>query len=77
MAKILFNSVISTSKARFGVLDIGNLYLETPMRQYEYMFIHIVDIPDDIVQKNNLNAIAKNGKVYVKISKEMYGLQKA
>ena len=76
-AKILFNSVISSPQARFGVLDIGNFYLGTPMLRYEYMFINISDIPDDIVQKYNLKAIAKNGKVYVEIRKGMYGLPQA
>jgi len=37
------------------------------------MFINIADIPDYII-KNNLKAIAKDGKVYVEIRKGMYGL---
>ena len=76
-AKILFNSVISTPKARFGVLDIGNFYLGTDMKRYEYMFINMSDIPDDIVQKYNLKMLAKNDKVYVEIRKGMYGLPQA
>ena len=35
-SKIIWNSVISTEGARFGCLDVGNFYLETPMKRYEY-----------------------------------------
>ena len=73
----IVNSVISTLKARFGVLDIGNFYLGTDMKRYEYMFINMSDIPDDIVQKYNLKMLAKNEKVYVEIRKGMYGLPQA
>jgi hypothetical protein len=31
VAKILFNSVISTPGARFGTMDISNFYLMTPL----------------------------------------------
>ena len=48
-AKILINSTISTPNARFCAFDIGNFYLGTPMKQYEYMFIYLKDIPLDIV----------------------------
>jgi len=41
------------------------------------MFINIADIPDDIVERYNLKAIAKNGKVYVEIRKCMYKLPQA
>jgi len=44
------------------------------MKRYEYMFINIADIPDNINEKYILKAIAKNVKVYVKIQKGMYGL---
>ena len=47
------------------------------MQRYEYMFINIEDIPDDIVKQYNLTEIASNGKVYVEIRKGMYGLPQA
>ena len=52
-AKIMFNSVISTKKVRFGVMDIGNVYLGTLMKRYEYMSLNIRGIPDDIIEKYN------------------------
>ena len=36
-SKIIWNSVISTEGARFGCLDVGNVYLEMPMDRCEYM----------------------------------------
>jgi hypothetical protein len=35
--KLLINSVISTPRARFFMMDIKNFYLCTPMTRYEYM----------------------------------------
>jgi hypothetical protein len=36
-AKKMWNSVISTPGAKFGGADIKNMYLKTPLDQYEYM----------------------------------------
>jgi hypothetical protein len=41
MAKILINSVISTLGAKFLVIDIKNLYLNTPLGRFEYMVINL------------------------------------
>ena len=76
-AKILINSTISTPKAKFCVFDIGNFYLSTPMQQYEYMFMHLKDIPEDTITKYNLHNIVQNDKIYVEIRKGMYGLPQA
>ena len=47
------------------------------MQRYEYMFINIKDIPEDIVKQYKLTEIENNGKVYVEIRKGMYGLPQA
>jgi hypothetical protein len=36
-AKIMWNSVISTPRAKFGGASIKNMYLKMPLNQYEYM----------------------------------------
>ena len=54
VAKILFNSVISTKAARFMTIDISNFYLMTPLKQPEYIFIHVRDIPDEIITEYKL-----------------------
>jgi hypothetical protein len=38
-SKILWNSVISTKDACFAGANIKNMYLETPLDQFEYMKI--------------------------------------
>jgi hypothetical protein len=48
-SKCLWNSVVSTPDAEYMCLDLKNLYLETPMEEYEYMRLHISDIPDKII----------------------------
>jgi hypothetical protein len=44
-AKILFNSVVSTSNAKFCTMDIKDFYLNTPMERYKYMHIPIKHHP--------------------------------
>ena len=38
-SKILWNSVLSTKYARFSCIDIKNMYLQSPMKEYKYMRI--------------------------------------
>ena len=76
-AKLLFNSVVSTERATFATADIGNFYLGTPMDVYEYMFLPLNLIPEEIVQQYNLHKLVSNGKVYCEIRKGMYGLPQA
>ena len=76
--KILFNSVVSTKNAKFMTIDIKNFYLNTPMERPEYMKLKIADMPENIIQHYNLRNIeTKDGYVYVKIQKGMYGLPQA
>jgi len=77
MAKILFNSVISTKQARFAAADIKDFYLNTTMERYKYMAIPLADIPETIIKQYNLLEKAHNGMVYVEIRKGMYGLPQA
>ena len=76
-AKILFNSVLSTPKARFMTGDVKDFYLMTPMERKEYMRIPINIIPPQIIELYNLTPLIHNGFVYVEISKGMYGLPHA
>ena len=73
--KIHLNSVISTSKAKYMTRDINNFYYRTPINEYEYGFLPLDLIPDEIVQQYNLLKIVSNGKVYFKIHKGMPGLK--
>ena len=75
--KILVNSTLSTPGARWLSLDVKNYYLGTPMDDYEYMFIPINSIPQEIIAHYKLRDIVHNGKVYMEIRHGMYGLPQA
>ena len=47
------------------------------MNWYDYMWIKMADIPQDIINQYGLTAKAVNGKVLVEIRKGMYGLKQA
>jgi hypothetical protein len=76
-SKILWNSTISTIGARFAGADIKNMYLGTPLDQYEYMRMHLSIIPEDIIVHYGLRDKVLNGYVYIEIRKGMYGLPQA
>ncbi|KAK1740972.1 hypothetical protein QTG54_008224 [Skeletonema marinoi] len=78
VAKILFNSVISTPGARFMTMDVGNFYLNTPLPRPEFLRLHIDDIPEEIITQYNLRQkVTDKGYTYVKATKGMYGLPQA
>ena len=54
VAKVLFNSVISTKNARFMRMYIANFYLMTPLSRPEYIHVSIKDIPDEIIREYDL-----------------------
>jgi len=56
-AKLLINSTISTPKAIFYSIDLANFYLMTPMEEFEYMRLRIEIIPEEIIQKYNLQEL--------------------
>ena len=75
VAKLLFNSVVSTVGARFMTMDISNFYLMTPLKRPEFIRINIRDIPDKIINEYNLKAkMTKNGSIYIRADRGMYGL---
>ena len=76
-AKVLFNSVVSTPKAKFMGIDVKNFYLGTPMERYEYMFLPIEIIPLEIIEQYNLLDKVHQGKIYIEIRRGMYGLPQA
>jgi hypothetical protein len=73
--KILINSVISTLRAKFLVIDIKNFYLNTP--RFEYMVINLFSLPQETIDKYDLIELAQDGKVYTEIQKGMYGFPQA
>ena len=51
-----------------------SFYLETPLYQYEYISIKEKCIPKHFMDLYNLHEIFKNGYVYLKIQRDVYGL---
>ena len=76
-SKILWNSVLSTPNAKYAVIDIHNMYLQTPMFPYEYMKIPIQKIPKEFMDAYDLHNKVHNGHIYCEIRKGMYGLPQA
>jgi hypothetical protein len=74
---MLINSTLSAEDAAMMMMDIKNYHLGTPLPRFEYMKILLSRFPEEIVQKYNLNALAVDGWVYIKIRKGMYGLKQA
>ena len=66
VAKLFFNSAVSTRNAKFMTMDISNFYLMTPLKRPEYIHISIKDIPNKIINEYKLRDISdKNGSVYI------------
>jgi hypothetical protein len=74
LIKILLNSVLSRKGARFSTIDLKNFYLNTPMKDSEYVRIKVADIPAEFIDKYNLQGMDRNGWIYFKIRRGYYGL---
>jgi hypothetical protein len=70
-AKNLINSVISNLGAKFLVIDIKKIYLNTPLGRFEYMVINLLSLPQETIDKYDLIKMAQDGKVYIEIQKGM------
>ena len=78
MVKLLLNIVVSTLKAQYMMMDIKNIYLDTPLKRYEYLQLKLDDMPDDIKRHYKLRGKAtQDGWKYVEVRKGMCGLPQA
>ena len=75
VAKILYNSIISTKGARFMTIYISNFYLMTPLERPEYIRINLRDIPDEIIEEYKLKEKTDTkSSVYIVANRRTYGL---
>ena len=75
VAKLLFNSVVSTPKVRFMTMDISNFYLMTTLKRPDYIRMKLSKIPSEVIKKYRLRDITTpDGSVYIEATKGMYGL---
>jgi hypothetical protein len=78
VAKMLFNSVISTKGAGFMTLDISNFYLMTPLHRAKFIQIKLSNTPDEVIREYKLRAkTTKNESIYIRAKHGMYGLPQA
>jgi hypothetical protein len=78
VAKLLFNSTISTRGARFMTMDISNFYLNSPLPCPEFIRIKLSNIPEEIIEEYKLRKKATSkGSIYIIATKGMYGLPQA
>ena len=78
VAKLLFNSVISTPNAKFMTVDISNFYLMMSLIRPEYLQVKLTDIPAEIIKEYKLKEkVNKNGCVFIEVTKGMYSLPQA
>jgi len=78
LVKTFLNSIILTKGAQCAMLDGKDFYLNTPMKQYEYMRIKITDITEEVIEHYKLREIVTDdGYIYCEIRKGMYCLPQA
>ncbi|KAL7481125.1 hypothetical protein ACHAW6_006797 [Cyclotella cf. meneghiniana] len=70
VAKILFNSVISTPETQFMTMDKSNFYLMTPLFRPEYIQVKLMDLPDKIINKYKIQDQANRKRsIFLKVVK--------
>ena len=75
VAKMLFNSVISTKGACFMTMDISNFYLMTPLHRPKFICMKLSDIPDKITNKYKLKKkTTLDGSINIRAKQGMYRL---
>jgi hypothetical protein len=75
VAKMLFNSVISTKGACYMSMDISNFYLMIPLHRPEFSHVKLSNIPDEVIEEYKLREKAsKNGSIYIKAKQILYSL---
>ena len=76
LIKVLLNSVLSRKGARFSTTNLKNFYLDTPMKDSEYVRIKVADIPEEFIYEYNLQGMDRNGWIYFEIRRGCYGLSR-
>ena len=74
LVKLMLNSVLSRKGAKFACFDISNFYLGTPLPRPEYVRMKIADIPQEFIDEYNLHKFVRDGWIYFKIVRGVYGL---
>ena len=74
LVKIVINIVLSRKDAKYFTFDIYNFYIQTPLDSPEYVCINLSDIPQYFIDEYDLLDSVRDGWVYFKINRGVYGL---
>jgi hypothetical protein len=77
MAKLHWNSVISTKNAKYMCVDIKNFYLTAWLDYFEYMKMPLSLSPLWIQEQYNMVALALDGYVHLEMRWAVRGLPQA
>ncbi|MGL5935811.1 MAG: reverse transcriptase domain-containing protein, partial [Cetobacterium sp.] len=76
--KCLINNVISTPNAKAACIDLKDFYLNNILPTPEYVFYRVDMIPEDFRRQYKDKILpTKEGYVYARVEKGMYGLPQA
>jgi hypothetical protein len=73
-SRLLWNSVLSMEGAKYMCLDIKNFYLTAALDYYEYMKIPLALLSEWIKTQYNLDTHVRDGFVFLKIRRTVWGL---
>ena len=71
-SKIVWNSTISTTGAKYMCMNLKNMYLATPLDRHEFMCMPFNLIPQAFIDAYNLQPKLKNGYIYMCIVQGLY-----
>ena len=74
MTKLHWYRVPSTPYEKFLIVDLKNLYLKNPTKKAEYYRIAIKLIPQESIDKYDLNNNQRYGYIYVRVEQGIYGM---
>ena len=77
--KIFLGSVIydAYTGARFCTADMKIHYIQSPMKNFQYMHIPLKHFIEEICDEYNIMDIAENGYVYIEICKGICGIKRS
>ena len=75
--KIAWDSVMRTEETRYACLDVGDFYLETPLKTYVYMNMPLSMFTNWTRKQHNLDKHAHKSFVYWEVPKAICELLNA
>ena len=73
----VWNSAMFTRGSRCICSDAKNLYVATPLKDPEYMCIAAKSVPQEFIEMYKLQDKIKNGYIYMRIIRGLYGVPQA